>query len=77
VIGVGDVHAGLNAHCDVVAAGGIVKQRTIADGDVVVAGGILMKRTIADSFVGPACRIAGERRRTKGVVAVTRGIAKK
>jgi hypothetical protein len=36
-----------------------------------------MKRTIADGFVGPACRIAGERRGTKGVVAVTRGIAKK
>jgi hypothetical protein len=60
VIGGGDVHAGLNAQCD-----------------VVVAGGILMKRTIAHGFVVPACRIAGERRRTNGVVAVTRGIAKK
>ena len=30
VIGVGDVHAGLNPQCDVVATGGIAKQRAIA-----------------------------------------------
>jgi hypothetical protein len=60
VNGGGDVHAGLNAQCD-----------------VVVAGGILMKHTIAHGFVVPACRIAGERRRANGLVAVITGIAKK
>src|SRR5215469_9409349 len=38
---------------------------------------VFLKRTIAHGFVVPACRIAGERRSIKGVVAVTRGIATK
>ncbi len=54
-----------------------VHARLNAQGDVVVAGAIVMKRTIADGFVVPACRIAGERRRANGLVAVITGIAKK